>query len=101
MAKKPGNLAAMKSRAAKSAAVVAGPAAQAPAEPKKPRVSIGEFVRQVRAEARKITWTSRKETWITSVMVFIMVIMASLFFLLVDWILSNGVAKVLELVSGS
>ncbi|MBI1406485.1 MAG: preprotein translocase subunit SecE [Caulobacter sp.] len=101
MAKKPGNLAAMKSRAAKSAAVVAAPAGQAPPAPAKPRTSIPEFIRQVRAEARKITWTSRKETWITSVMVFIMVIMAAFFFLAVDWALSNGVAKVLELVSGN
>jgi len=101
MAKKPGNLAAMKSRAAKSAAVVAAPAGQAAAAPAKPRTSIPEFIRQVRAEARKITWTSRKETWITSVMVFIMVIMAAVFFLIVDWALSNGVAKVLELVSGN
>jgi preprotein translocase subunit SecE len=101
MAKKPGNLAAMKSRAAKSAAAVAAPAGQAPAEPKKPRTSIPEFFRQVRAEGRKITWTSWKETWITSIMVFIMVIMAALFFLLVDWILSNGTRMVLDLVSGS
>ncbi len=101
MAKKPGNLAAMKSRAAKSAAVVAAPAGTVPAEPKKPRVSTAEFIRQVRAEARKITWTSWKETWITSLMVFIMVIMASLFFLLVDFLLSNGVAKVIEFVSGT
>ena len=78
------------------------PAGQAAAaEPKKPRTSIAEFFRQVRAEGRKITWTSRKETWITSVMVFIMVILAAFFFLLVDWILSNGVRIVLELVSGS
>ena len=102
MAKKPGKLAAMKSRAAKSAAVVAAPAGQAAAaEPKKPRTSIPEFFRQVRAEGRKITWTSRKETWITSVMVFIMVILAAFLFLLVDWMLSNGVRIVLELVSGS
>ena len=34
----------------------------------------------MRAEARKVTWTSWKETWITSVMVGIMVVLASLFF---------------------
>jgi preprotein translocase subunit SecE len=38
----------------------------------------------VRAEGRKIVWPSRKETWITSVMVFIMVALASTFFFLVD-----------------
>ena len=50
----------------------------------KPRVSPAQFIGQVRAEARKITWPSRKETWITSVMVFIMVALASAFFFLVD-----------------
>ncbi|WP_339915703.1 preprotein translocase subunit SecE [uncultured Brevundimonas sp.] len=51
--------------------------------PKK-RVSIPQFFSQVRAEGRKIVWPSRKETWITSVMVFIMVVIASIFFWVVD-----------------
>ena len=62
---------------------IAGSAVAADA-PKKPRVSIPQFLSQVRAEARKIVWPSRKETWITSVMVFIMVALASTFFFLVD-----------------
>ena len=53
-------------------------------EPKKPRVSPMQFLSQVRAEGRKVTWPSRKETWITSVMVFIMVLIASIFFWIVD-----------------
>ncbi len=43
-----------------------------------------KFAREVRAEARKVTWTSWKETWITSVMVGIMVVLASVFFFMVD-----------------
>ena len=53
-------------------------------EPKKPRTSPAQFFSQVRAEGRKIVWPSRKETWITSVMVFIMVLIASIFFWIVD-----------------
>ena len=53
-------------------------------EPKKPRTSPAQFFSQVRAEGRKIVWPSRKETWITSVMVFIMVLIASAFFWIVD-----------------
>jgi len=53
------------------------------ATPKK-KTSPGQFFSQVRAEARKIVWPSRKETWITSVMVFIMVLVASAFFWIVD-----------------
>ena len=101
MAKKTGNLDAMKQRAAKAAAVAAAPAGQAaaaPAAPKKPFNPV-QFFREVRAEARKITWTSRKETWITSVMVFIMVVIAALFFFVVDWLLSAGVAMLLKLAN--
>lgn len=101
MAKKTGNLAAMKQRAAKSAAAVAAPAGQAPAAeaaPKKP-FNPAQFAREVRAEARKITWTSRKETWITSVMVFIMVLVAAAFFFVVDWLLSVGVSLILKLAN--
>ena len=52
-------------------------------EPKK-KTSPAQFFSQVRAEGRKIVWPSRKETWITSVMVFIMVAIASVFFFVVD-----------------
>lgn len=55
------------------------------------------FLREVRAEARKITWTSRKETWITSVMVFIMVALATTFFWIVDLLLGLGVSQVIRL----
>jgi preprotein translocase subunit SecE len=54
-----------------------------PTAPKK-RTSILQFASQVRAELRKVVWPSRKETWITSVMVLIMVVIAAIFFFVVD-----------------
>ena len=54
-----------------------------------------EFIQQVREEAAKITWPTRKETMVSTVMVLIMVALASVFFLVVDTILSWGVDKVL------
>jgi preprotein translocase subunit SecE len=63
---------------------IAGSAVAADAQPPKKRTSIPQFASQVRAEGRKIVWPSRKETWITSVMVFIMVAVASVFFFVVD-----------------
>jgi len=54
-----------------------------------------EFLQEVRQEARKITWPSRKETMITTVMVLIMVVLASVFFLVVDAMLKWGVEKML------
>jgi preprotein translocase subunit SecE len=54
-----------------------------------------EFLQEVRQEARKITWPSRRETMITTVMVLIMVALASVFFLVVDTVLNWGVEKLL------
>ena len=100
MARKPGtNPSAIRNRAAKTAAVMASPSAVAQAAPKK-RTSPVQFFKEVRAEARKITWTTRKETWITSVMVFIMVVLASLFFTFADWILGLGANLLLKIAAG-
>jgi len=54
-----------------------------------------EFLQEVREEASKVTWPTRKETMITTVMVMIMVALASVFFLVVDMALQWGVNKVL------
>jgi preprotein translocase subunit SecE len=100
MARKPGtNPSAIRNRAAKTAAVMATASAAALAPPKK-KTSLGQFFREVRAEARKITWTTRRETWITSVMVAIMVVVAMLFFWLVDAGVSFSVNSILKLASG-
>jgi preprotein translocase subunit SecE len=58
-----------------------------------------KFFREVRAEARKVTWTSWKETWITSVMVGIMVIMTAFFFFGLDAVLNLGMTAVLKLAN--
>jgi preprotein translocase subunit SecE len=50
-----------------------------------------EFLREVRGEANKVTWPTRKELTISTIMVMIMVVVASLFFLAVDAILKYGV----------
>ncbi len=54
-----------------------------------------EFVQQVREEAAKVTWPTRRETMISTAMVFVMVAIASLFFLAVDAVLHRGVQWVL------
>jgi preprotein translocase subunit SecE len=55
------------------------------------RTTPAQFFRQVRLEVSKVTWPTRKETMITTAMVFVMVVLASLFFLAVDWILGSAV----------
>jgi preprotein translocase subunit SecE len=59
------------------------------------RTSPFEFLQQVRTEASKVTWPTRKETIITTVMVFIMVVLAALFFFVADQVLSLVVSFVL------
>ena len=54
-----------------------------------------EFFRQVRTEVAKVTWPSRKETTLTTTMVFVMVVLASIFFLAVDASLSTLITWIL------
>ena len=54
-----------------------------------------EFFRQVRTEVAKVTWPTRKETTLTTVMVFAMVVLASIFFLAVDATLSTLITWIL------
>jgi preprotein translocase subunit SecE len=54
-----------------------------------------KFFHEVREETRKVTWPSRKETAITTAMVFVMVAIASVFFLLADQIMRIAVSFVL------
>ena len=46
-----------------------------------------KFLQEVRAETAKVTWPTRRETVITTIMVFIMVALSSIFFFLADQII--------------
>ena len=56
-----------------------------------------EFLQQVRTEVAKVTWPTCRETVITTIMVVILSIMAAIFFLAADWVLSTIVTLVLGL----
>ncbi|EFO29159.1 preprotein translocase, SecE subunit [Roseibium sp. TrichSKD4] len=53
------------------------------------------FIQQVRSEVAKVTWPTRRETAVTTVMVFIMVVIASIFFLLADQLMGWGIGWML------
>ncbi len=55
-----------------------------------------QFVQEVRREVSKVTWPTWKEVWITTLMVLVMVTLASAFFTVAD--LSIG--YVVQLVLG-
>ena len=61
------------------------------------KISPFKFLQEVRAEGDKITWPSRREVGITTVMVFIVSVLASLFFLLADQIIRVLITFVLGL----
>ncbi len=61
------------------------------------KISPVEFGRQVNAERKKVTWPTWKETWITTAMVFVMVVLASIFFLAWIRLLGWGVTYLLGL----
>lgn len=54
-----------------------------------------QFFQDVRSEGAKVTWPTRKETAVTTAMVFVMVVLASIFFLLADMVIRWGVSLVL------
>jgi preprotein translocase subunit SecE len=55
------------------------------------------FLQQVRSEVGKVTWPTRRETAITTVMVFVMVFLAAMFFLAADQVMAYGVSLLLGL----
>ncbi|MBO92615.1 MAG: preprotein translocase subunit SecE [Pseudomonadota bacterium] len=61
------------------------------------KVNPAQFIRQVRQEVAKVSWPSRKETGIGTIMVFMMVFLAAIFFFVVDLGLSWGVQLILGL----
>jgi preprotein translocase subunit SecE len=64
------------------------------------RVSPFKFLQEVRTETQKVTWPSRRETAITTAMVFVMVAIASVFFLVADQLIRVAVTFVLGIAGG-
>lgn len=56
-----------------------------------------QFLQQVRSEASKVTWPTRRETLITTVLVIVMVFIASIFFVVVDWTIKQALTLLLGL----
>jgi preprotein translocase subunit SecE len=59
------------------------------------KVSPFKFMQEVRAEAQKVTWPTRRETAITTIMVFVMVAIASVFFMVADQLMRLAVTMIL------
>jgi preprotein translocase subunit SecE len=56
-----------------------------------------KFLQEVRQEVGKVTWPTRQETLISTIMVLVMVTLASLFFLAADGLIATAVDFLLKL----
>ena len=56
-----------------------------------------KFLQQTRQEVSKVTWPTRNEVVVSTIMVIVLVIAASLFFLLADQIISWLVGLMLSI----
>jgi preprotein translocase subunit SecE len=63
------------------------------------KISPFKFMQEVRIEASKVTWPTRRETAVTTAMVFVMVAIASIFFLVADQVMRFVVTLVLGIGS--
>ena len=55
-----------------------------------------QFMQQVRSEVSKVVWPTRREVVLTTVMVFIMAALTSIFFATVDVLIRGGLRSVLD-----
>lgn len=56
-----------------------------------------EFFRQVKAEAKKVTWPTRQETTVSTIAVFIMVFIAAVFLYFADQFIAFAVRMIMSL----
>lgn len=61
------------------------------------KISPGEFMRQVQAEARKVVWPTRQETTTTAIFVGVMMVILAVFFLGIDTLFGSVVRWLLTL----
>ena len=59
------------------------------------KLSPFKFLQEVRTEADKVTWPTRRETFITTIMVFVMVAVASIFFTVADQVIRIAITYIL------
>jgi preprotein translocase subunit SecE len=54
-----------------------------------------QFIQQTRSEISRVTWPSRREVLVTAGMVFVMAVIAALFFFFIDWMIRQGLEWIL------
>lgn len=60
------------------------------------KTSPGQYIREVKAEMKKVAWPSRQETTVSLIAVFVMVTIVSLFLFVADQVLAFIVRWILD-----
>jgi len=63
------------------------------------KLSPFKFLQEVRSETDKVTWPTRRETTITTIMVFVMVAVASVLFLVADQVIRVLITFILQVAT--
>ena len=63
----------------------------------KKKTNPAQFVRQIRSELSKVTWPEKKDTFISSVIVIVLIMLFSIFFLLTDQVWSFLIKKIIQI----
>ena len=64
--------------------------------PENKKTNPAQFVRQVRQELSKVNWPEKKDTFIYSIIVIVLIILFSIFFLLTDQVWSFAIKKIIQ-----
>ncbi|HID68330.1 MAG TPA: preprotein translocase subunit SecE [Roseibacterium sp.] len=54
-----------------------------------------QFLQQTRSEVAKVVWPTRREVLVTTAMVFVMALVAAIFFFGIDWLIRNALELLL------
>ncbi len=60
------------------------------------RASVGQFLREVRGELRKVAWPSREEVINYSIIVFVVVVAITGFIAGLDWLFAESLLKLFD-----
>ena len=58
-----------------------------------------QFIRQVRQELSKVTWAEKKDVFMSSLVVIVLIMLFSIFFLLTDQVWSFVIKKIIQIGS--
>jgi preprotein translocase subunit SecE len=61
------------------------------------KAGVGEFFRQVKSEAKKVSWPTRRETIVSMIAVFVMVFVSSVFLFFADQVISYLIRLIMGL----